>query len=581
MGLAAYEAGSYKTLCDILTNKDLENNFKKEPLFDIIIGCSMGAINAALITSYVKSSGNWKGSSDQLVKFWKYVSVNSQMSMSPDFTTMWEKLRKDNPNLASTEATRQYYAAKKFLTGGVPNVFSAPSIRMDNKYLDPSKFTYIYDKGPIKQSIKRFVNFPLATSFENREPRLLLVSVDVAKGMAVTFDSYEKGNGSRKSVYGDYLEKYIIEYNNGLDIQHVLASLSHPDLYDPEYINDRAFWDGSILNNSPLRELIHEHTEFWKHKTGINHIPDLDIYTISAWPSKINNIPNDYDGIKASINAISSNGKLNYDEKVAEMVTDYTSLVEMLIDIAKGKGALDEVENVLNRAANTKFRNGKIKTYKDLITNYFSINCITQINRKTYLDDVSNQWADFTSDTIDMLIREGYRDAGVSLISIYNYFGESTKEMIQNINTISAMGRTLETIDKISQQIQNKMHIEMTDLPSTIVEQQGDTIQLKVNSKTIETITPLKLMLAVEDKELIQTYEKAMMENYKIWRDVYPELQLITDLTDKAKQKQRLDKVVEEMCKSLYEITEYFKKAEINLGDKYKQIQFLCRQQIS
>jgi NTE family protein len=39
------------------------------------------------------------------------------------------------------------------------------------------------------------------------QPRLLLVSVDVAEGAAVTFDSYETEDGSRKSEYGKYILK--------------------------------------------------------------------------------------------------------------------------------------------------------------------------------------------------------------------------------------------------------------------------------------------------------------------------------------------------------------------------------------
>jgi hypothetical protein len=54
----------------------------------------------------------------------------------------------------------------------------------------------------LKRSLERFAKFPIATSFDDKssspQPRLLLVSVDVAEGAAVTFDSYE-----RKTVLED------------------------------------------------------------------------------------------------------------------------------------------------------------------------------------------------------------------------------------------------------------------------------------------------------------------------------------------------------------------------------------------
>jgi hypothetical protein len=37
-----------------------------------------------------------------------------------------------------------------------------------------------------------------------KEPRLLVFSVDVLEGEIVTFDSYPKSDGSRKSKYGKY-----------------------------------------------------------------------------------------------------------------------------------------------------------------------------------------------------------------------------------------------------------------------------------------------------------------------------------------------------------------------------------------
>ena len=43
----------------------------------------------------------------------------------------------------------------------------------------------------LKRTLERFAHFPIKTSpLERKEPRLLLVTVDVKTGDAVTFDSY-------------------------------------------------------------------------------------------------------------------------------------------------------------------------------------------------------------------------------------------------------------------------------------------------------------------------------------------------------------------------------------------------------
>jgi hypothetical protein len=47
-----------------------------------------------------------------------------------------------------------------------------------------------YDNHPLKSSLEQFAHFPIATSSKEgqKQPRLLLVSVDVREGAAVTFD---------------------------------------------------------------------------------------------------------------------------------------------------------------------------------------------------------------------------------------------------------------------------------------------------------------------------------------------------------------------------------------------------------
>ena len=50
------------------------------------------------------------------------------------------------------------------------------------------------------------MKFPIKTISDQNQPRLLLVSVDVLEGAVVTFDSYPKLDGIRKSEYGDYIK---------------------------------------------------------------------------------------------------------------------------------------------------------------------------------------------------------------------------------------------------------------------------------------------------------------------------------------------------------------------------------------
>ena len=55
--LGAYEAGVFEVLYYWI-KKDIDDN---ENVFDVVAGTSIGAINAALLVSYVKENKTWEG----------------------------------------------------------------------------------------------------------------------------------------------------------------------------------------------------------------------------------------------------------------------------------------------------------------------------------------------------------------------------------------------------------------------------------------------------------------------------------------------------------------------------------------
>ena len=75
--LGAYEAGVFKALYEKITRIDEKYGEKGRPLFDIVAGTSIGAINAAILVSHVAENKNWKGSPEKLDAFWDYVSIES------------------------------------------------------------------------------------------------------------------------------------------------------------------------------------------------------------------------------------------------------------------------------------------------------------------------------------------------------------------------------------------------------------------------------------------------------------------------------------------------------------------------
>ncbi len=104
-------------------------------------------------------------------------------------------------DVSTAEAVRRYYSAKQFLrTWGSFNVATGtiPWLAY-GKFFDPLELSNLFPPRPdnkhfvlfsLKRTLERFAHFPIKTSLERNEPRLLLVTVDVKTGDAVTFDSY-------------------------------------------------------------------------------------------------------------------------------------------------------------------------------------------------------------------------------------------------------------------------------------------------------------------------------------------------------------------------------------------------------
>src|SRR5918993_923919 len=361
--VGAFQAGAFKALYEKITREDKENGNEGRPLFDIIAGTSIGAINAAVLVSHVVENKTWKGSSEKLVEFWKYLSCPT-----PDITKTsanWKKEHeKNNPNAASAEAARRYYSVKEFLKSGVDKVYS-PILppKEDEKFFDQENKMILYNKQPLQKSIEKFAKFPIATTYEKGEPRLLIVSVDATEGATVTFDSYEKGkdlNGKdiRKTVYygqSSQAEKQqqrqqpiVIEYDDGIKVQHVMASATLPEFYEYEEISGHKFWDGGLLSNTPIRELIQAHKDFWEYKLDSKelensileeasfNVPDLELYIVNLWHSDDDDVaPSDPDGMTERLRDIKLHDQYYLKESI--LLTHYIHLIEKLIQLGISK----------------------------------------------------------------------------------------------------------------------------------------------------------------------------------------------------------------------------------------------------
>ncbi len=460
--LGAYEAGAYKALYYWLAKKDREEGKKESSTFNIIAGTSIGAMNAAVLTSYFVENNTYEGSAERLIDFWRYLSEQSLADSNPWFRLWWDSMHKMNRAFATGEAARRYYSAKEFSLMGVPNVFSPRIPMLDAKFFDLCGNTwYRFSNEPLKRSLEKFAKFPIATSFEDNQPRLILVAVDVADGLPVTFDSYPKADGSRKTEYGRYISQEgnaigferVIKYDKGITSDHVMASGSYPVNFDyasldvesyypprnngskqkdqsgnqtnennqKDSLNSnssyykkkkRYFWDGGLMSNTPLSQLVLMHRNYWYQIKGVKEkVPTLGICVINVHPTKQLEIPTDHDGVVNRNNDITFSDRSHRDEEILLLISDYVELVRDLIKIGKENGIKDEVfKELMNRQTKYHGQLAKPRKYKEIVEGSFDIADVIRIERKNDENTISDKTFDFSYGTIENLLQNGYDD---------------------------------------------------------------------------------------------------------------------------------------------------------------------------
>jgi NTE family protein len=457
-------------------------------LFDIVAGKSAGAINATLIVSHVlhneRNEDPWIGAAEVLENYWTDSSTDTFLHENPyfqnflnmsemfregfnkywtdslkDFDSYFPKFRNSSyfqpfhyfwfdrlGQLGSPEAFRKYLSYLQFTNfpTGIHNVLSGPICQPDFRFMNPFNILVKYDNTALTKTIKKYWDYEAyRIKTKDPQPRLLLVAVDVQDATTITFDSYPNRGGQLVSVYGydDGAEKHTVRYDEGIGIEHLLTTMSSHIRLDFPTLDastgkaedgqtpsgapqPRPYMDGFYLSNTPLREVLQHHRDYWyKVKDMPYEVPSLDIYIGDLYPQKGKGTPYDPDAINTRVQDVLFHDKTKYDEKVTTMVSDYVNIINELMDMVKSKDnsmknedIYDQLQKKLGDKLVSNSRDGKSREIKDLLKGRFTINQVTRIvyGEKPYSnsnDDIFGKAFDYSTTTIKNLIAQGYRDA--------------------------------------------------------------------------------------------------------------------------------------------------------------------------
>ena len=351
--------------------------FVKENIkFDIISGTSIGAINGAILAGS-RSNNPEKDLED----FWLELAESS-IKVIPDFLTLNYDIEHKIPRLVmspSASLNSTLFGVPKFF---VPRWFELnwETLFDKDKNQQPQNWTYLYDNTPLGKTIEKYVDFnKLApqTRFadEDNNPdtvRLIVTAVDVLTAEPIVFDSAQMQ----------------------INIKHLLASAGYPQYGFPwTQVGDTCYgWDGALLSNSPVREVLNASPRINKH-----------IFMVENYPRKIDRLPANMTEVQSRAKDIMFCDKTSSLIKLSRLITKHVELIELLHD------ALYRCQHSnLSQEEMAKIEKG----YKLLVKKYGAkILSVIRIVRKSPNHPYSQQNADFSVATIKQIIEEGKTNA--------------------------------------------------------------------------------------------------------------------------------------------------------------------------
>ncbi|MGI0061585.1 MAG: patatin-like phospholipase family protein [Nitrosotalea sp.] len=329
--LGAYECGVFRALH--------KHNIK----FDIVAGTSIGAINATII-----AGSKHDNPSKNLEDFWLTLIEKSIPSFFP------EKFRAISSSMYSS-------------VYGNPNAFAAMWL---NPWIWGASFNhpYLYDTTPLKETLNEFVDFSKLRNSDRS--RLIVTSTDIQKGTRVVFDSK----------------------HHDIKVENILASVGYP-FYGISWtkIDGRYFWDGALLNNTPLIAVMDASPK----NSKIVFVTDL-------FPREQDEIPKNMMDSWHRARDIMFADKTQWTIDVSKKTEAHLDLIQKMYNILetsnldeKIKSKIESIKPEYNRLV---FEQGAI------------IKKIIRIERKEEIHYLFED-SDFSSDTIKKLIESGEKDA--------------------------------------------------------------------------------------------------------------------------------------------------------------------------
>jgi NTE family protein len=238
----------------------------------------------------------------------------------------------------------------------------------DPEYFTPQKWTYLYNHTPLVKTLEKYIDYDKLKPNGNPNARLILTAVNVLNAQSLTFDSFKQQ----------------------ISPKHILATSAYP-LYNFPWVEVEAgvyAWDGGLLSNTPLREVL-----------DASPINDKRICMVENYPKNIDDLPKNLPEVYHRARDIIFSDKTEHSVTMSKIITRYIEYIEDLYQIIEhniDKVQIDEKHLKKIRRKYRKYRQEHGAEIKEI---YY----ITRAELFPHLYEN----ADFSPETIKESIKEG------------------------------------------------------------------------------------------------------------------------------------------------------------------------------